>query len=48
MQAGSGEGDRLAGYLVGLVISAEPVPKKDKLTVCKIDIGAEEEIQVGH
>ncbi|GAX82087.1 hypothetical protein CEUSTIGMA_g9515.t1 [Chlamydomonas eustigma] len=41
-----GESSALAGYVVGLVTSSEPVPKKDRLTVLKVDIGAEEEIQV--
>ena len=32
--------------MVGLVVSAEPVPKKDKLTVIKVDIGGVEPVQV--
>ena len=47
MLTGAVDGDRFAGYVVGLVVSAEPVPKKDRLTVVKVDIGAEEELQVG-
>ena len=46
MLTGAADGDRFAGYVVGLVVSAEPVPKKDRLTVVKVDIGAEEELQV--
>mmetsp|Transcript_1451 Transcript_1451/g.3935 ORF Transcript_1451/g.3935 Transcript_1451/m.3935 type:complete len:182 (-) Transcript_1451:7-552(-) len=40
------EGARFKGYVVGLVISAEKVPNKDKLTVVQVDVGAEEPLQV--
>mmetsp|Transcript_22528 Transcript_22528/g.31349 ORF Transcript_22528/g.31349 Transcript_22528/m.31349 type:complete len:165 (+) Transcript_22528:107-601(+) len=34
------------GYVVGEVVSCDPVPNKDKLLVLIIDIGSEENVQV--
>ena len=36
----------LSGYLAGLVLSCEEVPKKDKLKKLSIDIGADEPVDV--
>lgn len=38
--------DRFKGYVVGVVVSVEDVPKKDKLTVAQVDVGASEPLQV--
>ena len=36
----------LSGYLAGLVLSCEEVPKKDKLKKLSIDVGAAEPVDV--
>ena len=38
--------DDLTGYLAGLVLECEEVPKKDKLKKLRIDVGADEPVEV--
>jgi len=35
-----------AGYLVGIVVSCEPVPNKDSLFQLKVDVGGAEDLQI--
>jgi len=39
-------GAELAGILVGKIVKAEQHPEADKLQVCKVDVGAEETLQI--
>ena len=34
------------GYVVGLIVTCEPVPNKDNLSVLKVDIGSGTELQI--
>merc|ERR1712216_177462 len=40
------EASRYQGYKVGLVLTAEAVPKKDKLLELCVDVGGEEPLQI--
>ena len=39
-------GADLAGVLVGQIVKAEPHPEADKLQVCTVDVGAEDNLQI--
>ena len=45
-QASIAMAEDLSGYLAGLVLSCEEIPKKDKLKKLSIDIGADEPVDV--
>jgi tRNA-binding EMAP/Myf-like protein len=38
--------DDLSGYLAGMVLECEEVPKKDKLSKLKVDVGGEEPLTI--
>lgn len=38
--------DDLSGYLAGLVLECEDVPRKDKLKELKVDVGKEEPLTI--
>ncbi len=40
------EGENLNRIVVGKVLTIEPHPNADKLVVCKVDVGAEEPVQI--
>ena len=40
--AGDGEPSRYAGYVVGLVLTCDDVPGKDRLKKCSVDVGGRE------
>lgn len=42
----STEDDPYKGYMVGLVLSAAPVPNKDKLKIVEVDVGGAEALKI--